>query len=56
MLAAGTLEDIDSIYSWEQGDRKIQKHKVNYYLKLFGEKYSSFLHSIIMGLLADSPL
>jgi hypothetical protein len=34
----------------------MQRHKVNYYLKLFGEKYSSFLHSIIMGLLVDNPL
>lgn len=54
-LAAGTLEDVDSVYSWESGERKIQRHKVNYYLKLFGEKYSSFLHSIVMGLLADNP-
>lgn len=56
MLAAGTLEDVDSIYSWEQGEKKIHRHKVNYYLKLFGEKYSSFLHSLVMGLLADNPL
>lgn len=36
MLAAGTLEDIDSIYFFEQGEKKIQRHKVNYYLKMFG--------------------
>jgi hypothetical protein len=53
MLAAGTLEEVDSVY--EQGTRKILRHKLNYYLKLFGEKYSSFLHSIVMGLLADNP-
>jgi hypothetical protein len=53
MLAAGTLEEVDSVY--EPGTRKILRHKLNYYLKLFGEKYSSFLHSIVMGLLADNP-
>ena len=56
VLSAGTLEDVDSVYSAEGGEHKILKHKVNYYLKLFGEKYSSYLHSIVMGLLADNPL
>jgi hypothetical protein len=55
LLAAGTLEDVDSIYTIESGERRILKHKLNLYLKQFGEKYSSFLHSLIMGLLADSP-
>ena len=36
LLAAGTLEDIDSIYINQGEDRKIQRHKVNYYLKQFG--------------------
>ena len=56
ILAAGTLEDIDSIYTMHGEDKKIQRHKVNYYLKQFGDRYSSFLHSIVMGLLADNPI
>ena len=56
MLAAGTLEDVDSIYSSSGEDRKIQVHKVNYYLKLLGERYSSQLHSIVMEFLASNPL
>lgn len=55
MLAAGTLEDIDSIYSWVS-DQKIQRGKVNYFIKLLGEKYSSFLQSTVIGLLAENPL
>ena len=56
MLAAGTLEDIDSIYLTSGDDRKIQIHRVNYYLKLFGDRYSNYLHSIVMSLLADNPI
>lgn len=55
LLSAGTLEDVDSIYANDTGQRKILKHKLNLYLKQFGEKYSSFLHSLVMGLLVDSP-
>lgn len=55
MLAAGTLEDIDAVYEISNDEKKIQRHKVNYYLKFFGEKYSSYLHSIVMGLLTENP-
>ena len=54
MLTAGTLEDLQSIYSMEQGERRVQRHKINYFLKLFGERYSSYLHSTVVGLLSES--
>lgn len=56
MLAAGTLENIDSVYVTSGDSRSIQQHKVNYFLKLFGDRYSSYLHSIVTGLLIDDPL
>ena len=51
MLAAGTLENIDLIYEVNQGKINISRLKLNQYLKMFGEKYSSFLQSLVMGLL-----
>jgi len=44
MLAAATLEDLDSIYISSVEERKIQPHKVNHYLKMLGEKYSTYLY------------
>ena len=55
MLAAGTLDNVDSVYFTVGDERKLQRHKVNYYLKMFGERYSSYLHSIVMSLLIDDP-
>lgn len=56
MLAAGTLESIGSVYVTIAQEKRLQPHKVNHYLRLFGEKYSSYLYEIVRGLLVENHI